>query len=145
MEDKINIENIECYLYARNRGYEPLIDKRFHIDFELRMQIQYFLFGKGHTPQQNEKFYKYCWNIYPHYCQECMKPLRNYSAVYISHIITKAAYPELAHDVRNINILCYNHHNQWENGNRKIMRIYQQNLRLIELLKNECSKFNYDI
>lgn len=137
MENRIIIEDLECYLYAKGKGYEPLIDKRFHIEFSLRMEIQHYLFGKGHTPQQNEKFYKFCWDIYPHYCQECMKPLRNYSAVHISHIITRASHPELAHDARNINILCFEHHNQWENGDRQNMRIYPGNVRIIELLKKE--------
>lgn len=105
--------------------------------FLVRLEIQYYLFGKGHSPTENDKFYKYCWNIYPHYCEECMKPLKTYSAIHISHIITKAAYPELSHDVRNINILCFEHHSCWENGDKTKMRIYPGNVRIIELLKNE--------
>ena len=66
-----------------------------------------------------------------------MKPLRNYSAVYCSHILTRGSHPEAAHDARNINILCFEHHNRWENGDRQNMRIYPGNMRLIELMKTE--------
>ena len=45
--------------------------------------------------------------------------------------------PEMAHDPRNINILCFEMHNRWENGDRKNMRIYPGNVKVIELLKKE--------
>lgn len=71
-----------------------------------------------------------------------MKPLREYSSVYVSHILTRGAHPDMAHDPRNINILCFNHHNQWENGDRRAMRIYEKNVETIELLKNEYQVTN---
>lgn len=135
--EKIKIEDWDCYQYAKKRGYEPLIDKRFIIDIDTRIDIQQRLFGKGHSPEENDRFYRYCWDIYPHVCSECLKPLRQYSAVYISHIKTRGSHPQMAHDVRNINILCFEHHNQWENGNRKHMRIYPGNQRIIEELIND--------
>lgn len=49
----------------------------------------------------------------------------------------EGAYPEMAHDPRNINILTFEMHNRWENGDRKNMRIYPANVRLIELMKSE--------
>jgi hypothetical protein len=51
--------------------------------------------------------------------------------------LTRGAHPEIAHDPRNINILCFESHNRWENGDRERMRIYPANMRLIELLKSE--------
>lgn len=51
--------------------------------------------------------------------------------------MTRGAYPEMAHDPRNINILCFEMHNRWENGDRQKMRIYPGNVRVIELLKKE--------
>ena len=131
------------YDYIIKRGYNPLIDIRnFRLEIGLRVEIQREIFGhcitgRGDIPAANERFFRWVWDHKPHQCEECIKPLRNYSAVYCSHILTRGAYPEAAHDVRNINILCFEHHNRWENGDRQNMRIYPGNMRLIELMKTE--------
>lgn len=137
MMEPIVIDTRELYDYARSRGYEPLTDKRFVLDINLRVSIQRALFGSGHTPAENERFYRWCWEHKPHICEECMRPLREYSATFVSHILTRAAHPEMAHDCRNINILCFSHHSVWENGNRENMRIYLGNMKTIEQLKKE--------
>ena len=131
------IDTREQYDFCRAHGIDPLIDRRFAMDIRLRVSIQRELFGTGHTPEENEKFYRWCWEHNPHYCQECMRPLRQYSATYVSHILTRGAHPELAHDPRNVNILCFNHHSVWENGRRESMRIFRANLLIIEQLKKE--------
>lgn len=136
----ILIEDLECYKYAKNKGYEPLTDKRFYMPIRVRVDVQRYLFGAGHTPAENERFYRYCWDLYPHICEECMRPLTQFSATYISHIRTRGAFPEAAHDVRNVNILCFKHHNQWETGNRKAMRIYPGNVQTIEQLTKEYNE-----
>lgn len=136
----ILIEDLECYKYAKNKGYEPLTDKRFEMPIKVRIDVQHYLFGAGHTPAENERFYRYCWDLYPHICEECMRPLTQFSATYISHIRTRGAFPEAAHDVRNVNILCFKHHNQWETGNRKAMRIYPGNVQTIEQLTKEYNE-----
>lgn len=136
----ILIEDLECYKYAKSKGYEPLTDRRFEIPIKVRIDVQRYLFGAGHTPAENEKFYRYCWDLYPHICEECMRPLTQFSATYISHIRTRGAFPEAAHDVRNVNILCFKHHNQWETGNRKAMRIYPGNVQTIEQLTKEYNE-----
>lgn len=136
----ILIEDIECYKYAKSKGYEPLTDKRFYMPIRVRVDVQRYLFGTGHTPAENERFYRYCWDLYPHICEECMRPLTQFSATYISHIRTRGAFPEAAHDVRNVNILCFKHHNQWETGNRKAMRIYPGNVQTIEQLTKEYNE-----
>lgn len=139
--DAISISTRQEYDYVKERGYEPLIDRRFDIEIHLRVSIQQELFGKGHTPAENEKFYRWCWEHNPHYCQECMRPLLQYSATYVSHILTRGAHPEMAHDPRNVNILCFNHHNQFENIiTRKNMRICFSDEKLIEKLKKEYIK-----
>lgn len=132
------------YQYCINRGYNPLIDIRnFKMDIRLRVEIQrelfgHCVFGRGaNIMAANERFFRWVRDNKPHRCEECLKPLRNYSAVYCSHILTRGAFPEAAHDARNINILCFEHHNEWENGNRERMRIYPANMRLIELMKAE--------
>ena len=132
------IDTRELYDYARARGYEPLTDRRFEVEIHLRVSIQRELFGTGHTPEDNEKFYRWCWNHYPHICAECMRPLRQYSATYISHILTRGAHPEMAHDPRNVRILCFHHHNQYEQRpTRKTMRIFAETERVISELKTD--------
>ena len=135
--DTIRIDTREEYDYCIKRGYEPLIDWRFTMDIHLRVSVQRELFGTGHSPAENERFYRWCWDHYAHYCHETMRPLWDYSAVYVSHILTRGAHPEMAHDPRNVNILCFEAHNRWENGNRKSMRIYESNQLIIETLKSE--------
>ena len=131
------------YDYIVSRGYEPLIDERFKIQIPLRIELQkekfgHCVFGRGvDIMAANARFFKWVWEHKKHYCEECMRPLHNYSASYCSHILTRGARPEMAHDPRNINILCLSHHNQWENGDRKSMRIYPKNQRMIEKLKKD--------
>ena len=110
------------------------------MDIRLRVCIQRELFGTGHTPEENEKFYRFCWAHKSHVCEETMRPLKQYSATYVSHILTKGAHPEMAHDPRNVNILCFEMHNRWENGDRRNMRIYAANQLTIEQLKREYEK-----
>ena len=133
------IDTREQYDLCKSHGIEPLVDRRFTMEIRLRVSIQRELFGTGHTPAENERFYRFCWDHYPHICAECMRPLRQYSATYVSHIMTRGAHPETAHDCRNVNILCFSHHSVWENGNRKNMRIYPRNLQIVEELKKEYS------
>lgn len=142
MEPILLTERCE-YEYCVARGYEPLLDIRnFRLDIRLRVELQRELFGhcvlgRGDIPVANQRFFRWVWEHKPHRCEECLKPLRNYSAVYCSHILTRGAFPEMAHDARNINILCFEHHSCWENGDKTKMRIYPGNVRVIELLKNE--------
>ena len=87
--DAFPIDSRELYEYARSRGYEPLIQTRFfRLEIGLRKELQRERFGNGHTPEENEKFYRWMWANKPHYCEECMRPLAEYSAVYVSHILT---------------------------------------------------------
>lgn len=117
--------------------YSPTDLLRDGMPHRSRVDMQRNLFGDGHTPAENERFYRWVWNHKPHICEECMKPLGEYSAVYVSHILTRGAHPEIAHDPRNTNILCFRCHGAWENGARWRMRIYEGNLSRIEQLKKE--------
>lgn len=138
----VKIYTREEYDYCKSRGFEPLTDPRFAMGIRLRVSIQRELFGTGHTPQENERFYRWCWDHYPHQCAECMRPLNQYSATYVSHILTRGAHPETAHDPRNVNILCFAHHSVWENGDRQKMRIFAGNQLVIEQLKKEYGKID---
>jgi len=135
--EPIVIDTRELYDFARKRGFEPLVDRRFAVEINLRVSIQRELFGRGHTPEENERFYRFCWDHHPHVCSETMRPLYQYSAAYVSHIMTRGAHPDMAHDPRNVNILSVEMHNRWENGDRQNMRIYRANQLTIEQLKKE--------
>lgn len=127
----------EEYDYVVSRGYEPLTDARFQMDIHLREEIQREFFGKN-TMADNAKFYKWCIEHKPNICEECGKPIRYASAVNVSHILTRGAFPEMAMDPRNTNILCFECHNKWENSTtRKGMIIKARNERTIEMLKKE--------
>lgn len=148
--EKILLTTKPEYDLVVSRGFQPLLSNRFfRLDIKLREAIQKQMFGHCITGRgsdimaANDRFFHWVWEHKPHICEECMKPLYRYSAVYCSHILTRGAHPEMAHDPRNINILCFNHHNQWENGNRERMRIYPANQRIIkELMEdyNICRK-----
>lgn len=140
MIEQILISDREEYEFVTDRGFCPLLDyKQFKMDIRLRVEIQRDLFGRGviDTMRANDKFFRWVWEHKPHRCEETLIPLHKYSAVYCSHILTRGAFPEMATDPRNINILCFEMHNRWENGDRQNMRIYPANMRLIELLKSE--------
>ena len=124
------------YDYAIVRGYDPLYDERIPMDIALRKQIQKEKFGSN-SARGNSIFYRYCLENYPLVCEECGRPIDFPSAVNVSHILSRGAHPEMAHDPRNVNILCFEHHAKWENGDRKSMRIYTKNEKIIEKLKRE--------
>ena len=135
---RVSIKTRKDYEQARKEGFEPLIDKNFEMPIKLRVELQRELFGKNGNQEANQKFYAWTWNYSDHWCSECMLPLYDYSATYISHILTRGAHPEMAHDPRNINILCPKCHNTWEHATtRGSMRIYLSNLQRIDDLTKE--------
>lgn len=147
MERPYLISTREEYEYCLTSGFNPLVDtKHFEMDIFLRVEIQRELFGlcvfgRGENIQAaNERFFRWVWDHKPHVCEETMKPLHQYSAVHVSHILTRGAFPEMAHDPRNTNILTLEAHNKWEHGDQKRMRIYAKNIKMIELLKSEYSR-----
>ena len=137
----IEISSRPEYDYAVKRGYCPLIDWRmFKMDIHLRIDIQHELFGAATFQLENIKFYHYVWNNSIHNCSETGQPLHNYSAKFVSHIITKGSNRLLATDPRNVNILCFNMQQKWEYGNRKEMNVYRMNQMIINILKTDYQK-----
>lgn len=133
------ISTREDYDALLARGIAPLYDRRFHLEIGLRRQIQKEKFG-GNNAEGNAKFYSYCLHHFPHVCENCGKPLPNATATNISHILTRGSHPEMAHDPRNINILCFDCHNLWEHKTtRDRLRLWfvEKNERTIEQLKQE--------
>ena len=123
--------------------------RNFTMDIRLRVEIQrelfgHCVFGRGaNIMAANERVFRWVWDNKPHQCEETLRPLRGDSAVYCSHILTRGAHPEIAHDPRNINILTFESHNRWENGDRENMRIYPGNMRMIELMKSEYQQLRF--
>lgn len=150
--DKILLTTQPEYDLVVSRGFQPLLPNRFfRLDIKLREAIQKQMFGhciRGRGSDimaANDRFFHWVWEHKPHICEECMKPLRSYSAVHCSHILTRGAYPEMAFDPRNINILCFEHHTMWEDATkRSSMRIYISNLRTIKILKSEYGSRNME-
>lgn len=129
----------ETYDKLKARGIDPLfwIDSIF-LAPEIRKEIQEEIFGKGNHQAANQKFYKLAWGHKEHHkCEECMKPLPNYSASFVSHMLSRGAYPEAAYDLRNFNILCKECHARWENGDRENMKIFQRNNYRIKFIKKD--------
>ena len=62
---------------------------------------------------------------------------RNVKTIPTDNILSRGSHPEMAYDIRNINILCYKHHAQYENGDRESMRIFAKNEIIISELKKE--------
>jgi len=145
--EKIVIANRKEFDICILKGFQPLIDWRFEMPIRLRVEIQQEYFGrvalgKGNIPKANDRFYHFVWQNKPHHCEESMIPLEKYNAIFISHIMSRGSRPEMAHDPRNANILIPWAHRQWENGERKGMRIYQENALKMEILKIEYQKLN---
>ena len=135
----------EDYEALKKRGFDILFYyKNLRLNIDLRKELQEEIFGKGNHQERNQKYYRMAWehsltqNGQGHYCEECRKPLEKYSATYVSHILSRGAYPEMAYDLRNHNILCAQCHRNWECvSKRENMRIYNRNKSLIRQLKKD--------
>lgn len=88
--------------------------------------------------KRNSDFYRKCWDSRQvKQCENCGLPLLGYSATFISHILSKGAFPGLADHPLNWNLLCFQCHQTYEFGDRKSMKIYPENERIITRLKSE--------
>lgn len=126
------------YQLAVDNGHEPLLNWRmFTLPIKLRIELQYELFGSTDFQKQNEKFYRWMWDNSIHCCSETGKPLENYSAVYVSHIISRGSDRRLSIDPRNVNILSFEAHQLWESENNFKMNIYRENKLIIRMLKKD--------
>lgn len=142
--DVIKIETKEEYDLCIKRGFEPLFDDRFELSFNVRDMAQKeqvgFITGHKDRVKSNERFYRIMWAHKDHICEECGLPLEHYSSTFISHIFSRGAFPEMAYDVRNVNILCARCHRKWETGNRDKMKITAKNTLLQSVLKHDYMK-----
>lgn len=68
-------------------------------------------------------------------CEECNSPIATMSRVNVSHILSKGSHTGFRNHELNYNILCFKHHDQWEFGDKKAMKIYEQNQLTIQEIK----------
>lgn len=135
----VEITNREDYDALLKRGIDCLYDKRYHLEIGLRRDIQKERFGKN-DDAGNFTFYNYCLHHFPHVCENCGKPIEHPWATNVSHILTRGSHPEMAHDPRNVNILCWECHQNWEHKttrDRLNPWLVEKNERTIKLLKQE--------
>lgn len=128
-------------------GVNPLFWNRFiKLEINLRISLQNEIFGKtelgrGSVLKANDRYYHYCFNHSLLACENCGASFyvkenidTAYSAGYVSHIISRGARADLAHDPRNHNMLCRLCHKTWESPQNKGMLIYMDNLIVIREL-----------
>lgn len=125
------------YDYLVQRGYEPLmgyegsINALFEIEHKLRRELQ-----EAKFPNLT-KFYKTAFALSSKICEETGMAIQCYSASNISHILSRGAHIAMQYDLRNYNLLILQAHNQWEQGDRKSMKIWPKNEILMEKLNLE--------
>lgn len=147
---KLSINTIEEFNLCISKGVNPLFWHRtIKIEINLRKTIQQKLFGNAERISRdivraNDRYYHYCFEHSLLACENCGVSLyaaknidKSFSAIYVSHIISKGSNPQIAHDPRNHNILCPKCHDRWENGTRREMLIYFDNSVIIHELKND--------
>lgn len=98
---------------------------------------------------KDREVYLKVFNSKPNVCEECGAMLPdefedfegsiNYIEQY-SHIISKGSEVRLRHNEKNFNRLCFHCHQLWEGGDRSKMKIYENNLKIIEELKQSLWK-----
>jgi hypothetical protein len=139
---QVKINTQEEYEWLAERlppEMDPLKAEWVAFSRDLRRQIQRHLFGKQ-SPENDVKFYHWIWDHSNQTCEETQTPLHNYSAQYISHILTRGGHTEMRYDPRNVNVLRPEAHRAWEDGKleeRMQMAIWGKNQRTIQNLKRE--------
>ena len=108
-----------------------------------RKPINHFSERSAGVIKADNEFYALVWAVKVHYCEECGEYLGDkINKVHFSHILSKGSFPNLRHDIENCRLLCFNHHQQWEFGNRTTMKIYHEDSRKIYRLKRKSTELS---
>lgn len=85
------------------------------------------------------QWYKDMWQTrQKHQCQECGIHLPHFHPMFISHIVSKGAFPALRNHPENFMIYCQDCHYFWEfSGKRNTMKTYEEAMEIMERLKRE--------
>lgn len=131
----IELSTREEYDLAVERGCAPLMGHPFELTMQLRDMIQRELF------KCDEDFYHYFFENHPTgSCEEHGHPIHEYSAKFVSHILSRGAHPEARYDLRNANLLCLPAHQQWESEKQGKMNIYWKNVRMMDKLQTDYNE-----
>jgi hypothetical protein len=116
---------------------------------EERISLQKRKDKRSDVIRMDRETYRRVFDSKPHECEECGHHLPEVfedeagKIMFVSqysHILGKKANPEHRHNHINFNRLCLEHHQQWEFGDRKSMKIYGQNLITIQKLYGTTSR-----
>ena|SRR6478736_9833340 len=70
--------------------------------------------------KKDKNFFEAIWKERDHICEVCCTPLGDtYNPVFFSHVLTKGAYPKFRHYHKNIVLMCFEDHQEWEFTDRK--------------------------
>ena len=129
----------KCRICYNRESTKKWREKSNRVKPKQRQPIKKQSAKRGSVLKKDREFYEVLWRTKPHFCEECGKFLGHEPTPhFFSHILTKGAHPALRWNLDNINILCLEHHNQWEFGKRESMSISIKNAPIIErLLKDE--------
>ena len=125
------------YCWKKSRSIDWLANSKSSLpSFIKRTPIKKNTTKTSRKIREDVKFYNELWNENPHYCENCKIYLgEELNKSYISHILSKGAYPKHRHNKENINILCFKCHQKWEFGNKQEMSIYKTNMTVMNKLK----------
>lgn len=108
-----------------------------------RKPIKQFSARSAEVIRKDNEFYSLVWAVKVHYCEECSEYLGDeINKVYFSHILSKGSFPNLRHDMDNVRLLCFGHHQQWEFGDRTTMKIYAEDSKKIYKLKRKSTELS---
>ena len=129
-------------------GHKKQSVEGYHTEERQRLRMANFERKKERMRIDDEVYLK-VFNIKPHKCEECGAPLPDVflcedgsvmSRWQYSHIITKGSRPDIRRDPDNFNRLCMEHHHKWEFGDRTSMRIYESNMKTMEILRERYKR-----
>jgi hypothetical protein len=98
---------------------------------------------KSNDYQADQQFYLAAYHSSDKRCEECGKYLgEKMQRIFVSHILAKGPYPKMRHDMRNYQILCPQHHYQYEFGDRSKLSTWPETEKRKIALMNEYYEGN---
>lgn len=73
---------------------------------------------REHKPTGELALFISIWNTRPHVCVTCQKRLPSFFVFLFSHVLPKGSYPKFRLYDKNIELQCWDCHQEWEFGDR---------------------------
>ena len=147
---------------GRIRPYKGVCDKPACIYQEKKIRAKNKQKKVSEDISEWDVYRRQLWKYHPnqklngdHHCEECGKWIGNAKSFstefknghHISHILSKKMYPKLYYHPWNVNLLCAEHHRQWDGrGLSKVaseMKIYETNMQIIDYLLSIEEDYDY--